>query len=73
MTRKKRDREENRNDRVTSRLDQSESDQLERVAEETGMRKSELVREGLRLIFEKCGRKRGWLFILNRGRMVVGL
>lgn len=56
MTRKKRDREENRNDRVTSRLDQSESNRLERVVEETGMKKSDLVREGLRLIFEKYGR-----------------
>jgi hypothetical protein len=34
-------------------LDQTESDQLERVVEETGKKKSELVREGLRLIFEK--------------------
>lgn len=56
MTRKKNTKEENKNDRVTSRLDQNESNQLERVAEETGMKKSELVREGLRLIFEKYGR-----------------
>lgn len=53
---KRRTEDKNKTDRVISRLDPVESDQLERVVEETGKNKSDLVREGLRLIFEKYRR-----------------